>query len=112
MGDTADRITAETLQEIARVTDAQVTAAHAGDLASLQELLAARRDLLDSLRGHRVGGEALMAVAARDREARGLLEARQAQVQAELVQLRHGGRALSGYTARLGMATGLVDQIR
>jgi hypothetical protein len=112
MDDTTKRPEAEVLQELMRVTAAQLEAARSGDLAALQGHLASRQRVLESLQGRRMSRQRLEAAAVMDTEMRRLLEGRRTRVQAELTQLRHGGRALAGYTTRPGRATGFVDERR
>ncbi len=112
MASSSDWVGAKELAELDRLTRAQVEAAHAADVEGLTGLLAARRALLEALRGRTVRPGEAAQLTRLDAEARRSVEAHIQRVQGELATIRVGGRALRSYETRVPAWPGFIDECR
>lgn len=102
----------DALEELRRLSQAQVLAAQGGEVERLACLLGLRQRVLDGLRGRAIPPGQLQEIALRDGETRALLQARIRGLQHDLLQLWQAGRALNGYAANGLAPPGFIDDVR
>lgn len=100
------------LQEVERVSLAQLEAARSGRFAELRQLLATRQTLLEGLCGRVALREDRVRIAAADAETRAILQGEIRRVGEDLIRLEAGSRALAGYATMTEAPPAYLDQVR
>lgn len=112
MSPAVERVSADELRELERISAAQRDAACAGKFEEVRLLLGTRQRLLDGLRSRAVRPGALEAVMASDADTIVALRSEIRRVEEALSRLEAGGRALLGYAATAGAPPAFLDHVR